>query len=59
MQRWGGVFLRKRPADKVTGAAKYNDDYLVSGMLYAKMATSSHAHARIGTEGCSGTEGLH
>ena len=43
----GRSIPKKEAWDKVTGAAKYNDDYLVSGMLYAKMVTSAHAHARI------------
>lgn len=43
----GRSIPKKESWDKVTGTAKYNDDYLVAGMLYAKMATSSHAHARI------------
>jgi CO/xanthine dehydrogenase Mo-binding subunit len=33
--------------DKVTGRAKYNDDFYAPGLLYAKMVTSPHAHARI------------
>jgi xanthine dehydrogenase YagR molybdenum-binding subunit len=32
---------------KVTGAAKYTADVKLPGMLYARMLTSPHAHARI------------
>ncbi len=31
----------------VTGAAKYTDDFGMPGLLYAKVLTSPHAHARI------------
>lgn len=43
----GENILRKESADKVTGAAKYNDDFLYSGMLYAFMVTSPYPHALI------------
>ena len=33
--------------DKVTGAAKYGEDYATAGMLFAKWIRSPHAHARI------------
>jgi CO/xanthine dehydrogenase Mo-binding subunit len=33
--------------DKVTGRARYGDDMLVPGMLYAKILRSPHAHAKI------------
>ncbi|MDR3316054.1 MAG: xanthine dehydrogenase family protein molybdopterin-binding subunit [Coriobacteriales bacterium] len=33
--------------EKVTGQAQYAGDIKLSGMLYAKMKTSPHAHARI------------
>ena len=33
--------------DKVTGAARFGADVHLSGMLYGKMLTSPHAHARI------------
>ncbi|MDP6084683.1 MAG: molybdopterin-dependent oxidoreductase [Nitrospinota bacterium] len=32
---------------KVTGAAKYADDFYLPGMLYGKVLRSPHAHARI------------
>ena len=32
---------------KVTGDAKYADDFYLSGMLYGKLLRSPHAHARI------------
>ncbi|MDT8900441.1 xanthine dehydrogenase family protein molybdopterin-binding subunit [Anaeroselena agilis] len=38
---------RKEAWDKVTGAAKYTNDYVVPGMLHAKLVTSPHAHAKI------------
>ncbi|WP_315117704.1 xanthine dehydrogenase family protein molybdopterin-binding subunit [uncultured Clostridium sp.] len=38
---------RKEAWDKVTGAAKYNGDTTIPGTLYAKMLTSTHAHAII------------
>ncbi|WP_454052080.1 xanthine dehydrogenase family protein molybdopterin-binding subunit [Clostridium sp. Marseille-Q7071] len=38
---------RKEAWDKVTGAAKYNDDTTTPNILHAKMLTSSHAHAII------------
>ncbi len=33
--------------DLVTGRARYTDDFTMPGMLYAKVLTSPHAHARI------------
>ena len=38
---------RKESLDKVTGIAKYNNDYIIPGVLYAKTLTSAYAHARI------------
>jgi CO/xanthine dehydrogenase Mo-binding subunit len=38
---------KKEAWDKVTGFAKYNDDYFAPGMLYAKIVTSCYAHAWI------------
>ncbi|PKM45481.1 MAG: aldehyde oxidase [Firmicutes bacterium HGW-Firmicutes-8] len=38
---------RKESWDKVTGTAKYNNDYVIPGILYAKMLTSTYAHAGI------------
>lgn len=38
---------RKEAFDKVTGAAKYTDDFISSGMLYGKILTSPYAHAKI------------
>lgn len=43
----GKSIQRKEAWDKVTGVAKYTDDYIVPGILYAKLVTSPHAHARI------------
>jgi CO/xanthine dehydrogenase Mo-binding subunit len=38
---------RKESLDKVTGAAKYTDDYEATGLLHARMVTSPYAHAKI------------
>ncbi len=38
---------RKEAFDKVTGAAKYADDFTSPGMLHAKILTSPYAHAKI------------
>lgn len=38
---------RKEAFDKVTGIAKYTDDFTSPGMLHAKILTSPHAHAKI------------
>lgn len=43
----GKNVLRKESLDKVTGAAKYTDDYEAAGLLYARMVTSPYAHAKI------------
>ena len=32
---------------KVTGKAKYAEDYRVEGMLFAKLLVSTHPHARV------------
>ena len=39
--------VRHDGADKVTGRAKYGADIKLSGMLYAAMVRSPHAHAKI------------
>lgn len=46
-KRIGVDTLRKESWDKVTGRAKYNYDTISSDFLYAKMVTSTHAHAII------------
>ena len=38
---------RKEAFDKVTGAARYTDDLISPGMLYAKILTSPYVHAKI------------
>ncbi len=43
----GRSIQRKEAWDKVTGDAKYTDDYIVPGILHAKLVTSPHAHAKI------------
>jgi len=43
----GKSIQRKEAWDKVTGVAKYTDDYIVPGILHAKLVTSPFAHAKI------------
>ena len=43
----GASVPRLEARDKVTGAARYIDDYSPQGMLFAALAQSPHAHARI------------
>ncbi len=46
----------------VTGAAKFTDDFTMPGMLYAKILTSPHPHARIisiNTEQAKAVPGVH
>lgn len=43
----GNSTYRKEALEKVTGAAKYTDDYSAPAMLHAKLVVSPHAHARI------------
>lgn len=43
----GSSVLRKETWEKVTGTAKYTADFSQPGLLYAKLAVSSHAHAVI------------
>ena len=38
---------RKEANDKVTGVAKYTDDFVEIGILHAKLVTSKMAHAKI------------
>lgn len=38
---------RKESLDKVTGAAKYTDDYEATGLLHTRMVASPYAHAKI------------
>jgi len=38
---------RKESLDKVTGRAKYTNDYQTPGLLYARLLTSPYAHAKI------------
>jgi CO/xanthine dehydrogenase Mo-binding subunit len=46
--KWVGKRTRRPDGpDKVTGRARYGDDMIVPGMLYAKILRSPHAHARI------------
>ncbi|MFC4182715.1 xanthine dehydrogenase family protein molybdopterin-binding subunit [Saccharococcus thermophilus] len=43
----GKSVIRKDAWDKVTGRAKYTNDFKEKGMLHAKLVTSPYAHARI------------
>jgi CO/xanthine dehydrogenase Mo-binding subunit len=43
----GKSIPRKEAFEKVTGAAKYTDDYSTKEMLHIKLVVSSHAHAII------------
>ncbi|WP_209125277.1 xanthine dehydrogenase family protein molybdopterin-binding subunit [Alkalihalobacillus sp. BA299] len=43
----GKSIYRKEAYEKVTGKAKYTDDYSTKGMLHVKLVVSSYAHAKI------------
>lgn len=43
----GKSIPRKESIEKVTGAAKYTNDYINVRMLYVRLVTSPYAHARI------------
>lgn len=43
----GKDIIRKEAWSKVTGIAQYTGDIIEQGMLYAKLLTSPHAHAKI------------
>ena len=46
--KWIGKNTRRPDGvDKVTGRARYGDDMVLPGMLYAKILRSPHAHAKI------------
>ena len=47
MEIIGKSIIRKEGLDKITGKAKYTDDYETVGMLHAKMVISPFAHAKI------------
>lgn len=38
---------RKESLSKVTGEARYTDDYYSPGLLHARMVISTYAHAKI------------
>ena len=43
-----GLDLQRQEAwDKVTGKARYTDDFVKPGLLHAKICISSQAHAKI------------
>lgn len=46
-QSIGKSVYRKEALEKVTGGAKYTDDYKSSQMLHGKLVTSSYAHAKL------------
>ena len=50
--------IRPDGADKVTGRAKYGGDFNASGLLYAKVLRSTHAHAIIKSIDTSKAEAL-
>jgi CO/xanthine dehydrogenase Mo-binding subunit len=52
----GSSIPRKESWEKVTGTAKYNDDYIEPGLLHAKMVISPHTHAVI--KSIDGTQAL-
>lgn len=54
----GKSVQRKDAWDKVTGRAKYTDDYQTAGFLNARLLTSTHAHARILNIDISGALGV-
>ncbi len=43
----GKSIYRKEAIEKVTGGAKYTDDYKTSQMLHVKLVISSYAHAKL------------
>lgn len=43
----GKDIYRKESYLKVTGQARYTDDYLITGIYHAKILTSKYAHAKI------------
>ena len=43
----GKSVQRKEAWDKVTGKARYTDDFPITGILCAQLLTSTYAHARI------------
>lgn len=47
MEYIGKSVIRKEAFEKVTGKAKYTDDFQETGTLHAKMLTSPYAHADI------------
>ena len=48
MERAVGISIQRKEAwDKVTGRAKYTDDFPVTDVLSARLLTSTYAHAKI------------
>jgi CO/xanthine dehydrogenase Mo-binding subunit/aerobic-type carbon monoxide dehydrogenase small subunit (CoxS/CutS family) len=47
LEQIGQPHQRPDAVDKVTGAAKYTDDYVFDGMLHGATLRSDHPHARI------------
>ena len=54
----GKSIQRKDAWDKVTGKAKYTDDFPTAGILTARLLTSTYAHARILNIDVSGALGV-
>jgi xanthine dehydrogenase molybdenum-binding subunit len=54
----GHSYPRPDAVDKVTGAAKFTDDYAFSGLLYGATLRAEHPHARILSIDTSQAEGL-
>ena len=47
MEVIGKSIIRKEAQDKVTGSARYTNDYQMGTMLSGKVVISPYAHARI------------
>ena len=57
--KWVGKnHVRPDGVPKVTGTAKYSNDYTLPGTLYGKILRSPHAHARIKSIDTSAAEAL-
>ncbi len=54
----GVTVIRKEACDKVTGDAKYTDDFISVGVLTAKTVTSTCSHARIRSIDTTGAAAL-
>lgn len=62
LQVIGRSYPRPDVVDKVTGAAKFTDDYTLPGMLFGATLRAAHPHARIlsiDTKRAAATTGVH